>query len=256
MLWEVLLVGSLWWWVVSLGFFCFLIYLIEEEKGTGCTFTILLALGVVQCFSDFNIAAWMWANPMWVGIGAVGYFAIGAMWGVVKWTLYSKDQREKYDEAKESWLEPENLKRTATELHRQARNRSDITSKRKEQMNRWADALNAAAAQGGGTLTDALKPAWTNERAERKQNWNDHRTNVMPLEIPHPKNNKARIMRWMGHWPWSMFWTILNDPIRRISKMVYKRMTIILVSIGQRQFAGVEDDFVIEDDDDTSSDPT
>jgi hypothetical protein len=139
------------------------------------------------------------------------------------------------------------LKRTATNLRSRA-TKSGVSDNRKAQILRWADACDAAAAQGGGTLTDALKPAWTNERAETRRRWEEEETDVMPVEIPHPKNHKARIMRWMGHWPWSLFWTLLNDPIRRICKVLYKRMTIILVSIGQRQFAGVEDDFVIEED--------
>lgn len=254
MLWEVLLIGSFWWWLLSFGWFCILIFLIEEERGTLGTFTILLGLAVVQLFSDFNIVKWMWENPLWVGAGAISYFVIGAVWGTIKWTLFSKDKREKYDESKEYWLEPENLKRTATNLRSRA-SKKGVSDTRKAQIERWANALDAAAAQGGGVLTDALKPAWTNERADARRRWEEEETDVMPVEIPHPKDNKARIMRWMGHWPWSMFWTMLNDPIRRIAKMVYKRMTVILVSIGQRSFAGVEDDFVIEDNEDDVAPP-
>lgn len=258
MLWEVLIIGSFWWWLITAGWFCFLVFLIEEEKGTVGSFFVLLGLAAVQLFSDFNLCGWMWANPMWVGIGTVGYFVIGAMWGCLKWTLFARDQRERYDEAKEYWLEPDSLKRTATNLRVRANRQGSspgggVSDTRKAQLIRWADALDAAAAQGGGTLTDALKPAWTNERADGMRRYQENETDVMPVEVPHPKNHKARIMRWIGHWPWSAFWTVLNDPIRRICKMLYKRMTIILVSIGQRQFAGVEDDFVIEEDENDSN---
>ena len=249
MLWEVLIIGSAWWWLTSFAAFCFLVYLIEEERGTFATFTMIAVAATVQLFSDFNLVKWAWENPLYVGAGILGYIVVGCIWSVTKWRFFSHNLREKYDEAKEYWLEPDNLKRTATNLRSRAR-KNDVADNRKTQLTRWADALEAAAAQGGGTLTDALKPAWTQERADNSRHWDSGDTDVMPIEIPHPKNHKARIMRWGGHWPWSMFWTLLNDPLRWIGKWIYKKMTVILVGIGMNAFKGVEDDFVIETDED------
>jgi hypothetical protein len=248
MWWEILIVGSLWFNLMAFGWFCLLVWMIEEERGTVGSFLILAGLGVIQLFSDFNVVAWLWHNPMWVAIGAVGYFVIGAIWGTTKWTLFSRDKREKYDEEKEEWLRPDSLRNTAQRLRKRSTSERNgiVTPERKAQLVRWADACTAAAAQGGGELTDALKPAWTNSRDQGSYHYEAGERDVMPTVIPHPKDHKARILRWMGHWPWSLFWTLLNDPIRRIAKMLYKRMSIILVSIGQRSFAGTENDFVVE----------
>tara|TARA_Y100000034_G_scaffold103692_1_gene129575 strand:- start:45057 stop:45845 length:789 start_codon:yes stop_codon:yes gene_type:complete len=254
MLWEVLIIGSFWFWIITLGWFCLLVYLIEEERGTVGTVFVILGIAGLQCFSDFNIVGWLWKNPLYVGIGVVGYVVIGALWGLLKFRLFASDKREKYDEAKEHWLESHSLKQTARDLRTRA-GRQEIADARRVQLNRWASACEAAANAGGGTLTDALKPAWTQYRADRRRHWEENETDQMPVEIPHPKDHKARIMRWIGHWPWSMFWTILNDPLRRIGKAIYKRMTVILVAIGQKAFQGVEDDFVIEENN-TGNDPT
>lgn len=250
MLWEVLIIGSFWWWILAVVWFCFLIFLIEEERGTFGTFVVLLGLTAVQLFSDFNLVGWIWKNPLWIGVGAVGYVVIGSIWATVKWTFFAKDQREKYEEEKERWLQPENLRDHASTLRSRSR-AGEIEQSKAEQLKRWADALETAAANGGGELTNALKPAWTNYRVVGARYWNNPKVDedYIPTEVPHPKNHKASIMRWGGHWPWSMFWALLNDPIRWVGKQIYKRMSILLVAIGQREFAGVEDDFMIEEDD-------
>jgi hypothetical protein len=40
--------------------------------------------------------------------------------------------------------------------------------------------------------------------------------------MPKAKDNKSEIVGWMVYWPWSAFWTILNDPIRRFYKMLVR----------------------------------
>jgi hypothetical protein len=245
MLLEFLIIGSFWWWLLSFATLCFLVFLIEEEKGAVATFALLLGVGIVQLFSDFDLVGWMWENPLSMGVGFISYFVVGAFWGTIKFRFFVCDKREQYDEAKEAWLEPDNLRNHAQQL--QVRVDRDVSDDRQAQLQRWADALENAAVMGGRELTDALKPAWTDYLAHTKQKFQQDETNMMPVEIPHPKDHKARIMRWMGHWPWSMLWTLINDPFRRICKMLYKRMTVILVDIAQEAFAGVEDDFVIEE---------
>lgn len=39
-------------------------------------------------------------------------------------------------------------------------------------------------------------------------------------------NYSSRIIFWLAYWPVSMFWTILNDPIRRMATWVYETILI------------------------------
>jgi len=248
MWWDILVIGGLWFNLISIAWFCLLVFLIENDYGTVGGFAIFVGVAIVQLFSNFNIVGWMWANPWLILLATGGYFVIGACWGIFKWTLFARDKREKYDEEKAEWLTVDALKRTAKDLRRRVNNEShEFSPERKTQLMRWAAACDAAAAQGGGVLIDELKPAWTNSRSmSERYHYEDDEQDVMPTVIPHPKDHTARITRWMGYWPWSLFWTILNDPIRRICKWMYKRISVVLVSIGARSFDGTEDDFVVE----------
>jgi hypothetical protein len=36
-------------------------------------------------------------------------------------------------------------------------------------------------------------------------------------------NNKGRIIAWTTYWPFSAFWTILDQPVKRFFNMVFKK---------------------------------
>ncbi len=60
--------------------------------------------------------------------------------------------------------------------------------------------------------------------------------------IPKASQHKGRITTWMCYWPWSMVWTIINDPVKRLFKQIYLQIQGLLQSISNRAFRGVEDD--------------
>lgn len=33
------------------------------------------------------------------------------------------------------------------------------------------------------------------------------------------------LLLWMTYWPWSMIWTIINDPIRRAFRAIYSKIS-------------------------------
>lgn len=57
---------------------------------------------------------------------------------------------------------------------------------------------------------------------------------------PVVRDHKSRIMTWMCFWPFSMVWTLINDPIRRIFKAIYSRIKGMLQRIADRAFEGLE----------------
>ncbi len=58
--------------------------------------------------------------------------------------------------------------------------------------------------------------------------------------------SKATMTMWMSHWPFSLVWTVLNDPIRRIFMFIYSRLGGIMQWITDRQF---KNELVEYDDD-------
>lgn len=63
--------------------------------------------------------------------------------------------------------------------------------------------------------------------------------------VPSPRDHKARIMIWMAWWPWSMLWTLLNDPIKRLFRAIYRALLTRLQKISERAFRRVDDDLVV-----------
>ena len=53
---------------------------------------------------------------------------------------------------------------------------------------------------------------------------------------PRAKENKATCLMWMTHWPFSMLWTIINDPFRRIFLFIYSRLTNMMQKISDHTF--------------------
>ena len=63
------------------------------------------------------------------------------------------------------------------------------------------------------------------------------------IEIrPRARAHKGRILMWMAYWPWSLFWTVLNDPVRKAFLFIYHHIHDYLQEISDQAFKGVEND--------------
>lgn len=47
------------------------------------------------------------------------------------------------------------------------------------------------------------------------------------LELPTAGENKMRIISWMTYWPFSIVWTLINEPVKRFFNFIYTRFTSI-----------------------------
>jgi len=54
---------------------------------------------------------------------------------------------------------------------------------------------------------------------------------------PSPVANRDRIILWMAYWPFSALWTLINDPLKRIWRFTFNRITAFLTWISNRAFA-------------------
>lgn len=64
--------------------------------------------------------------------------------------------------------------------------------------------------------------------------------------MPEARRNKSRIMTWMTYWPWSVVWTMLNDPIKKLFRMIYRRLQRLYEKISESLWKGVDADLAIE----------
>jgi len=59
--------------------------------------------------------------------------------------------------------------------------------------------------------------------------------------IPTAKEYKSEIIVWMSYWPWSMTWTLLNDPIKRFFNFIYLKFSTLYQKLSDRIFKDIID---------------
>lgn len=95
-----------------------------------------------------------------------------------------------------------------------------------------ADFLRDKGIESGSKIPDELLDEWKRY----------YRTGIQS-KTPQARDNKSRILSWMTYWPWSLGWTLLNDPIRKLFRQIYRQMQSFLQGIADKAYAGVADDF-------------
>lgn len=58
---------------------------------------------------------------------------------------------------------------------------------------------------------------------------------------PRARDNKARILTWTIYWPWSFVWTIIDDPLKKLFKYIYKKLQAVYQKIADKVYVGVDE---------------
>jgi hypothetical protein len=195
---EIFIVGSFWFWVLLLAESIVLIILLEWGRGTIATLTFLATLFALQFLGDVKILGYVVEHPWTIALGAIGYFAVGTCWSVVKWWFYVREQRTLYDELRSAFLRVHGFERQS--------------AMPEELQSTWRECLAAAESR--------------------------RKLDVRPLVARH----KAHVVRWMSYWPWSLFWTVLKDPVRKAFLSTYYHLAEYLQEVSDRAFKGLDAD--------------
>lgn len=57
---------------------------------------------------------------------------------------------------------------------------------------------------------------------------------------PEPEDNKNRIFAWISAWPWSLVWTLIDDPIRTLLNHIYDAIKGMLRKISHYWFKDIK----------------
>lgn len=77
------------------------------------------------------------------------------------------------------------------------------------------------------------------DEALRKQKKDIYK--ILP-EKPSAAESKEMILRWMSFWPWSMVWTIINDPIKKAFRAIYRKIQNHLQRIADKAWEGIKEE--------------
>jgi len=240
MLFELFVVGTFWFWALIAAEFILLIYLLEREQYVVAPFTILIVFGLVV-FGGSGLGdavRWVYHNPIYTVAGVIGYFLFGTLYVVSpyigKWWWFVRDVRDRNRYSKQLFLESwkqnivklkQNIATYKDRIQREpqtdGRNNQLLIDKANEELAVWI--------ASNGVMTESLLPYWKEyERSDYFTDWFGRRVSI---EKPTPDKFKARITAWIVYWPPSLFWTLLNDPLRRIGRMIYEGVADILKKI-------------------------
>lgn len=178
---AIFIFGTLWFWIVSAAVFGWLIFLTEGEEAHSIFASLILVafIWIMSSVNDISIIA----NPLlWLKWGAI-YMVIGAVWSFIKWFSFLYKQKDKLKSLKETYIK---------------KNKIQLVD---------------------GKFSHTDWPDYAKYLGQSYYEPNRHKTIREPTDvIPTVKGRFDDLTRWIIWWPMSAFWTILNDPLRRIAR--------------------------------------
>ena len=203
-MWEPFVIfGTLGFWGLSLLIAFAFIWCIEFDKSGGAAFMLVLTYLFLWGAVGINPVLWAWGNPMSAIAYVGGYFLGGTIWTIVKWYFYLLRRR---DEAKK------------IKVYFEA-NEHDI---RTDWSKNSTDTFNFVN--------------WMNGMSRHQTPRHEYRDNNYP---PMATQHKGDILFWAAYWPFSAFWTLLNDPIRRLWNAIYSILGGLLQRMSMSVFKDV-----------------
>lgn len=234
-----LVAGTFGFWALCAVEFILLIILLENEKYFLAPLSVLAVLMGLYLWGDLPyVLNWIYQNPLQASGIFAGYFLlVGAPYALVKWWSFVHFVREKNREFKKDWLGnwERNIARAKQDILNSQRDierypdREDILATAQKRINECNAIVAMWEKSNGKTMTAELLPLWkAYEKETSIKDWFGHK---LPITKPEPDQYKGRIVSWIIYWPPSMFWTLLNDPIRKIGKAIYNWMAGTLKKI-------------------------
>lgn len=201
--WEpFILFGSISFWFISLVIAVVFVWCIEIDKSDGAFLMLLATYVFLWGAVGFNPIEFAWNNPLQSFAYVGGYFVGGMIWSIVKWYFYLLRRR---DEAKK------------------VRVYFDANITKLQQDWKGSDEFNFVN--------------WMNKgnHSKYRTQWEYNDCSYPPIAAQH----KGDILFWATYWPFSAFWTLLNDPIRRLWNAIYSVLNGMLQRISNNVFKDV-----------------
>jgi len=179
-------IGTFGFWLslVILGMIIF--WNIENEEVGVSTLATIIFVALVLWANDLSLWGLIKTNPVETLLVIGAYFLAGTLWSIGKWYFYIRRYNHEYNDIKARFLR--NTGKTSTEQFTpdQTKNfRSEVI-----------DAFNKLS---GRYRSDSFK-------------------------FPLAAERKTAILGWMMYWPYSMTWTLINDPVKRAFITIYRNI--------------------------------
>lgn len=211
--WTLVLLGSIW-----------MVYLTESEQNIGTVVTIVVVAVVAYFGYGVNIFTLILTNPGTFLLMGAGYFGIGALWFLLRWGFYVQGILDELSEFIEKL-------RGANQVYMAMDYRTSQT------IPFLQFPIPSDQERYGVRTDDPVREAKSSE--EREQAWSNTIGFIRRKQQGHydfPPNyrkSKARIMLWIGMWPFSMLGNLLHRPVICLLEWIYARMGKLVQGLTQ-----------------------
>jgi hypothetical protein len=185
---ELLMVGTFWFWAVVIAEVLLLFCFTQSENGLAATCSFLAFLAILQFWSKVDLFSYIKNHPLHIVAGVLAYIGLGIAWVIFKWRKLVLDQARQYDELFATFLVRKNLPPVTKVLPEIYR--AD-----------WRDTLRSNKI---GTSYRTL------------------------AEVPLVRENKAKIIRWMSLWVFSVILYLFMDMVKEIFTSIYQKLASFL----------------------------
>lgn len=183
---------------------CLLLSLVVWERPYSALISFLVSAGVADFFFGTGIYATVWHQPITAVGFVLAYIGLGVAWSFPKWWFYVRRIRDQYTDALQRY------KRHARIPLEQKLTQDQI------------DGFFRHVHEYGYMSTEGYRESWST---------------VMPVQA---SKNKNKILVWMMYWPFSLVWTLIDEPFKKAFYFLFDQIKGLYQSISERAFAGVE----------------
>jgi len=190
---------------------------------TTWVFYTLLSIGAIVIITCHEKNENGWAHTIFVALTALAvykftpnftsgdlitylslYFVVGIIWSFLKWFFFLKEVKNKYNTTRDEYSK---IKDTNSPNFLE-----NLRQYINEKMYKYSYDFNISY---DGKMT-----------------------------YPQASENKARITTWIAHWPLSMIWTLINDPVRKVLNYIFNQFKGIYQKMSNYIFGSIKEDFV------------
>ena len=106
-----------------------------------------------------------------------------------------------------------------------------VVFRKRQELNEEIERFLKARGVEGTTIPPELETEWFNHIGIHRY----HSDGILCYK-PRLRDHKSQIITWIAYWPWSVFWTLLNDPLRWAFEEIYAMITGWFQSVADDAF--------------------
>lgn len=203
--------GSLWYLIFSVAWVILLIFLVEKDHFYLSGINVLIYFFFLNFIVKKDIVGYISHHPGRTLIVILCYILIGFVWSFIKWWLFVNKEAIRYKESRYNWLLSQKKCRA---------NKTTLSYK----------SCSDAVGLDNITLETEVPEEW-------KEDWGRKNSISRPIAVEH----KQRISHWVVYWPVSAFWSLIEDFIGKVMRVLVVKIRFIYEIITKNAFKNTAD---------------